>query len=51
MDIQVDRLQTVTVIDVLVLGDANPDLVLRGDVVPRWPATSAADRLVEGDLP
>ncbi len=24
------------VLDVLVLGEANPDLVLRGDVVPRF---------------
>ena len=28
--------QTVAVTDVLVVGDANPDLILRGDVVPRF---------------
>ena len=36
MDFCARRLQTVPVVDVLVLGDANPDLVLRGDVVPRF---------------
>jgi ribokinase len=40
------------VIDVLVLGDANPDLVLRGDVVPRFGQAeqllSAADLVVGG---
>jgi ribokinase len=40
------------VIDVLVLGDANPDLVLRGDVVPRFGQTeqllTAADLVVGG---
>lgn len=39
-------------IDVLVLGDANPDLVLRGDVVPRFGQTeqllTAADLVVGG---
>jgi ribokinase len=39
VDICAQDLQTVRVVDVLVLGDANPDLVLRGDVVPRFGQT------------
>ena len=37
------RLTTVT--DVLVVGDANPDLILRGDVVPRF---GQAEQLLDG---
>lgn len=44
------RLTSVT--DVLVLGDANPDLILRGDVVPRFGQAeqllSAADLVIGG---
>ncbi len=44
------RLSTVT--DVLVLGDANPDLILRGDVVPRFGQAeqllTAADVVIGG---
>lgn len=37
--------QTADMIDVLVLGDVNPDLILRGDVVPRF---GQAEQLLEG---
>jgi sugar/nucleoside kinase (ribokinase family) len=37
--------QTACVTDVLVVGDANPDLILRGDVVPRF---GQAEQLLSG---
>ena len=45
VDFCVRRLHTGPVVDVLVLGDANPDLVLRGDVVPRF---GQAEQLLTG---